>query len=169
MQIWAAGLTGLGLCAKDGLLASPSRLRGRKTHRRYRAEVVRQAEMALLACGRVVVASRHDVADYVERCSKARRGLRDACHIEPVDELDGSATRLDRRSTSEPPHRGWRASSEPSRGGGLEVNFRREHMPIDTEPEPTMHTRNVRAKARVCAPSYGSVSIATSYAYDQTL
>ena len=51
----------------------------------------------------------------------------------------------------------------------LEVNFRREHMPIDTEPEPTMHTRNVRAKARVCAPSYGSLSIATSYAYDQTL
>ena len=169
MQIWAEGLTGLGLCAKDGLLASPPRLRGRKNHRRYREEVVWQAELALLACGRVVVASRHDVADYVERCSKARRGLRDACHIEPVDELDGSATRLDRRSTSEPPHRGWRASSEPSRGGGLEVNFRREHMPIDTEPEPTMHTRNVRAKERVCAPSYGSVSIATSYAYDQTL
>ena len=63
-----------------------------------------------MSCGRVGVASRHDVADYVERCSKARRGLRDACHIEPVDELDGSATRLDRRSTSEPPHRGWRAS-----------------------------------------------------------
>ena len=169
MQIWAAGLTGQGLCAKHGVLTTSTRLRGPMMHRNYLQQVVRQAEMAFLACGRVVVASRHDVADYVERCSKARRGLRDACHIEPVDELDGSATRLDRRSTSEPPHRGWRASSEPSRGGGLEVNFRREHMPIDTEPEPTMHTRNVRAKARVCAPSYGSVSIATSYAYDQTL